>query len=199
MAENVCLPAASAGAAGLDVHAPPVPLALATATSSPSARVPSNISTVTGVVSLAVPENVGVRMFDGVAGVWRVTVGATSASALGRSGDARRSGGGPSPTEARDAGAANTVAATARSSARQTARTATRDVGSTTSTAPDRLPPRPEPGGGGDIRVNVRRHHRHGVSPCEARLAPCKISFSASAHVDLCDRGPDRCSADVFL
>ena len=45
----------------------PVPVAVAVATIVPSAVVPSKISTVTSVASLAVPENAGVVSLEGMA------------------------------------------------------------------------------------------------------------------------------------
>src|SRR5437763_8092396 len=72
----VCFPVSKAGLAGLDVHASPTGVAVASDTGVPVGRSPSNTLIVTGVVSLAVPVNDGVRWFDGEVGCASVTVGA---------------------------------------------------------------------------------------------------------------------------
>src|SRR5947199_75407 len=60
MAVNVWRPLGRAGEASFEVHAPPVPCALAVATIVPWGNVPSKISIVTSVLCVAVPVNEGV-------------------------------------------------------------------------------------------------------------------------------------------
>jgi hypothetical protein len=74
-AVKVCLPLGKDGVRGPDVQLPPVPGAVAVARMLPSGLAPSKISTVTGVASLAVPENDGVLSFEGEACAANVTVG----------------------------------------------------------------------------------------------------------------------------
>jgi hypothetical protein len=75
LASAVNVPPPRAGVAWLELQAPPVPGAVAVATTAPCAAVPSKISTMTGVASLAVPENDGVVSFDGDGGALSVTTG----------------------------------------------------------------------------------------------------------------------------
>ena len=68
-------PSASGGEALLEVHAPPLPGAVAPATTVPFASVPLKIWIVTGSLSLAVPVNAGVLSLDTFGGALSVTVG----------------------------------------------------------------------------------------------------------------------------
>src|SRR5437588_2532157 len=71
----VNVPSPRAGAAALEVQLPLPPGAWAVATISPSGLGPSKTSTVTSVVSLAVPENAGLSSLDGEGEGSSVTVG----------------------------------------------------------------------------------------------------------------------------
>src|SRR6516225_11643575 len=75
VATAVYSPHASAGLALAETHLPPRASAVAEATTAPSGRAPAYTSTVTGVRSLAVPENEGTRLADGDTGSLIVTVG----------------------------------------------------------------------------------------------------------------------------
>src|SRR6202050_1691642 len=75
VATAVYSPSANAGLAASDFHLPPVTVAGAFATSLPSGFGPAKMCTVTGVVSLALPSNLGVLSFDGDSGRSRLTVG----------------------------------------------------------------------------------------------------------------------------
>ena len=74
-AVKVCRPPGRAGVTSPAVHPARVPGATAVATISPSGFVPSKISTVTCVSSLAVPVKDGVVSFDGDGGAFNATVG----------------------------------------------------------------------------------------------------------------------------
>jgi hypothetical protein len=73
-ARAVYRPVASAGEAALDVQGPPVPVPLADAVGVAPEEIPL-ISTVTPVVSVAVPLNVGVVLLESVAGWFSLTWG----------------------------------------------------------------------------------------------------------------------------
>jgi hypothetical protein len=161
IAVKLRLPIGSDGEPGPDVHAPPVPDAVATATISPSGRVPSKISTVTVVTSLAVPENEGATSFDGVCGVLSVTVGACSPAADSVSCEAPKIEA-FNAVEASAAGTAKIATAVARTKLTHTARAAARDFECTIprSRVGFSVPRRTVRSDLGDVRGFVRRDHR---------------------------------------
>jgi hypothetical protein len=74
-ATAVYCPSGSAGLAGPEVQAAPVPVALAAETIVPFALAPEWIRIVTGVLSLPLPVNDGVAFHGGVLGEFSVTAG----------------------------------------------------------------------------------------------------------------------------
>ncbi|HEV2975873.1 MAG TPA: hypothetical protein VGX69_12905 [Solirubrobacteraceae bacterium] len=75
VATAVKVPSPRVGVARLEVQPFPVPCAVALATASPLGSVPEKTSMLTGVASLAVPENDGVGSLEGDASSCSVTVG----------------------------------------------------------------------------------------------------------------------------